>query len=92
MPQLRFRSELSLGNLITILILIVTLAGGWSAMASDTAALKKRMDTVEVKVETIRNNSSDEKAKIAASLAALQTDVGYLRKAMDELRAAQGRK
>jgi DNA anti-recombination protein RmuC len=99
MPQVKFNADLSLGNIITILTLIIGFSAGWQSLNSDVQASKsavtslaQRVATVESKMEASSNASNDEKVKLAAALTQLQTDVQYLRVAVDELKKMRGAK
>lgn len=93
MPQVRFNTDLSLGNVITIITLIVGLTAGWQVMAADVksnkdaiALLDRRLSSTETDVDMALQRLADDRLQVTTLLTELQTDVRYLRSSVDELK------
>ncbi|WP_319495996.1 hypothetical protein [uncultured Cohaesibacter sp.] len=92
MPQIRFNSDLSLGNLLTLLTLLVGMASGWQIMASSIQENRRMIDTLstrieksEGKIDTTIKNLSDERVELARALAELKTELRNLKDAVASL-------
>ena len=98
MPKLEFDPKFSLGNIITIIVLGVSLVGGWftlvgtsSTNARDIASVSQRVTVLEGSLAELIREMSNEKVDQTRILTQLQTDMSYTRAAVEELRQAQVR-
>lgn len=92
MPTIKFNPEISVTSLITILTLVVSVVGGWTLLSASVNASAARIDTLERKFEEAATTAlAQREAAVAAqldltrTLTELQTDVRYLREAVDAL-------
>jgi peptidoglycan hydrolase CwlO-like protein len=98
MPPVNFRPDLSFGNIITIVTMIVGLTIGWQVMASDVkenrtdlTKLESRVTNTETKLEKLVNDASEQRVQLTTVLTELRADMRYLRQSMDELKQAEGK-
>lgn len=96
MPPIRFRPDLSFGNIITIVTVIVGLTVGWQVMAADVRSNRANIDTLDLRVTATERRLSDtldrmseERVQMTQILTELRADVRYLRLAVDELKGQQ---
>lgn len=95
MPKIEFDPKLSIGNVVTIAMLALSLAGGWftlvgtmSANAKDIQNVTERVSAIEANITEMVRQLNAEKVDQTRILTQLQTDMSYTREAVDEIRRA----
>ena len=81
--NVNFKPDFSFGNLITIGMLVVSIAGGWALLSTTVKANTARIERIEAQQEAQRTTSSQVQLEVVKALTELQTDVRYLRQAVD---------
>lgn len=92
MSSVKFSPEISLGGVVTILTLLVSIAAGWTVLsatveanANRIVALERRADAVETAVSNQREQALQVQIDLARTLTELQSDMRYLRRSVDHL-------
>lgn len=95
MPKLEFDPKFSLGNIVTVGLLIISLVGGWFNLTNGVGTNAKEIDAVKTRVSHIESSLADlirglgsDKIEQTRILTQLQTDMSYTRAAVEELRQA----
>lgn len=93
-----WRPDISLGNILTIITLIVGVALGYQQIASAIAHQGELIDKLEVKVNTqltdtqnLNRMRGDDRLEVTRILVEMQTDMRYLRTQVEALTRAQQR-
>jgi len=77
MPEIKWRPDLSLGNVLVLVTMLVTLASGWATAQARDDEHDRRLLNLEHDVDIERSRNLE----ILQRLAAMQADIGYLRTA-----------
>lgn len=92
----KLSKEISLGNLLSMLTMIVGLAIGWQTIVSTTTAnataiskLDQRLTKAEEKVDNTLTTIAGDRVELTKALTELQADLRYLRQAVDKLQASR---
>ena len=87
-----FKSDISLGNVLTIVAMAVAIAMGWQAMNSAVAEMDRKVLRVEQKAEKIENDAERLRDKVEArelatqsAVAEIKTDLRYVRQSLDDI-------
>lgn len=80
-----FRPDLSLGNLITIVTVIIGLVTTWTAMAARLTQVEKDTTALTAKVEKQAVDTANDKLLYTRVLAEIQTDMRYIRGQLDRV-------
>ena len=90
MPQLRL--DISLGNILTILTMVIAAALGWQQLASALELHATRIDKLEMRIgvvsaetQALAKTRSDDKLEVTSVLVELRTDIRYMRAQLDAL-------
>jgi hypothetical protein len=96
MPEIKWRGDISLGQVITILTMLIGATIAWQtivlrveANANDIAALAARVDKQELVVQRALSEAQTDRLSQTEILTELRTDMRYLRSAIDTLSKAQ---
>jgi hypothetical protein len=94
MPKLDFDPKFSIGNVVTVALLLVSLVGGWFNLTNGVGTNAKEILSVSQRVTVLESSLSDlirqlgqDKVDQTRILTQLQTDMSYTRAAVEELRA-----
>ena len=90
MPNIKFNTEVSITGLITILTLIVSLAGGWALLSTNVKSNADRIAALELRTSKAADDDRTAQLELVKTLTELQTDVRYLRQAVDTFTKQQG--
>lgn len=90
MPNIKFNTEVSITGLITILILIVSLTGGWALLSTNVKSNADRIAVLELRTSKAADDDRTAQLELVKTLTELQTDVRYLRQAVDTFTKQQG--
>jgi hypothetical protein len=92
MPHLEFDPKFSIGNVITVGMLIVSLVIGWGALTSSVTSNAQEIQQVSTRVSVLETGLAalirelaSEKVDQARILTQLQTDMSYTRVAVEKL-------
>lgn len=92
MPHLEFDPKFSIGNVITVGMLIVSLVIGWGTLTSSVSSnaqeikqVSTRVSVLETGLATLIRELANEKVDQARILTQLQTDMSYTRVAVEKL-------
>ena len=95
MPKLEFDPKFSIGNVVTVGLLIISLVGGWFTLTGNVNTNAKEITSVSIRVTNLETSVADlvrqlssEKVDQTRILTQLQTDMSYTRAAVEELRSA----
>jgi hypothetical protein len=87
-----FKSDISLGNVLTIVAMTVAVAMGWQALSSAVAEMDRKVLRVEQKADKIEGESERLRDKVESrelatqrSVTEIQTDLRYVRQSLDYL-------
>lgn len=93
MPRLQFENKITLSGLIQIGLLVVAIVGGYFTMvnkidsaATEIVGLKEADATIRKEAAELRVQVSDDRLTTRETLAELKTDVGYIRRYVEEER------
>lgn len=96
MPRVRFSPDFTVGNIITLLVLAVSVIGGWftlhNSVSANTLAIENNSQAIrEVRgdVRTLETSALTSQVELTRILTELQADVRYLRQTIDALGARQ---
>lgn len=96
MPRVQFNPEINYGHILTLLALMVSLAGGWFVLTNTVAQNTLRLDTVETNVAELSTQVAEDRAvaisrqiELARTLTQMQADLTYLRDALDRQEASR---
>jgi hypothetical protein len=96
MPEIKWRGDISFGQVITILTMLIGATIAWQtivlrveANANDIAALAARVDKQELVVQRALSEAQTDRLSQTEILTELRTDMRYLRSAIDTLSKAQ---
>ena len=85
--------KISMGNILSILTIISGLTVGWFTMAQsvdinakDVASLERRVTKAEEAIAKLSDNLQGDRLALNTVLTQLQSDVRYMRDAIDELK------
>lgn len=92
MPHLEFDKRLSLGNIITVGALLVTMATAWATLGESQRSQGRQLVNIDARVDAVESQASelsqriaDERVEQTRLLTELQADVRYMRAAIDDL-------
>ena len=92
MPEIKWRPEISFGQVITLATMLIGAAIAWQtivlrveANAKDIASLSVRVDKQEVVVQRALAEAQADRLSQTEILTELRTDIRYLRSAIDTL-------
>lgn len=95
MPKLEFDPKFSIGNVVTVALLIISLVGGWFTLTSNVSTnareivtVTSRVSELEKSVAALVRDLQNDKLDQTRLLTQLQTDMSYTRAAVEELRQA----
>jgi hypothetical protein len=95
MPKLEFDPKFSIGNIVTIGLLIASLVAGWfnltgsvSSNAREIITVSDRVTTLETNLNALIKEINGERLTQTRLLTQLQTDMSYTRAAVEDLRSA----
>ncbi len=74
-----WKSEVSLGNILTALTLVVTLAVTWGIVTNRVDAQEMRLQELTERVRAVDADAQRERVRLTELLTELRTDVRYLR-------------
>src|SRR3990172_8292101 len=90
-----FNPEVSIGNLLSAVVVIVGLAIGWQTLAGvtqsnakDITAVAIRVTALEVSLASILRDINADRLAQTRMLTELQTDMRYTRQAVEDIRTA----
>lgn len=93
MPRLEFDPKFSIGNLVTVAMLVVSLISGFFMLTGNVATNAREIATVASRVDVLERSMADlirqlgtDKVDQTRILTDLQADMRYTRAAVDELR------
>lgn len=86
MPDIKWSSQLSLGNILTIVTMLLALATGWQAMKSEVLAQVGRLDRAEARIAAVEQTQrqaaadlADQRLQLAQTLADIRADLRVIR-------------
>lgn len=92
-----FKSDISLGNVLTIGAMTVALAMGWQALSSAVAEMDRKIVRVEQKADKIEGDAERLREKVEnrelatqRAVTEIQADLRYVRQSLDYLVRANG--
>lgn len=95
MPKLEFDPKFSIGNVVTVGLLVLSLVGGWftltgnvSTNAKEIASVSQRVSVLESSLAELIRGLGNDKVEQTRILTQLQTDMSYTRAAVEDLRSA----
>ena len=95
MPKLEFDPKFSIGNVVTVALLIISLVGGWFTLtgnvttnAREITNVSNRVTTLETNLNALIKEINGERLTQTRLLTQLQTDMSYTRAAVEDLRSA----
>lgn len=95
MPKLEFDPKFSIGNVVTVALLIISLVGGWFTLtgnvttnAREIVNVSTRVSELEKSVAALVRDLQNDKLDQTRILTQLQTDMSYTRAAVEDLRSA----
>lgn len=95
MPKLEFDPKFSIGNVVTVGLLIISLVGGWFTLtgnvttnAREIVNVSSRVTELEKSVAALVRDLQSDKLDQTRILTQLQTDMSYTRAAVEDLRQA----
>lgn len=95
MPKLEFDPKFSIGNVVTVALLMISLIGGWFNLTNGVGTNAKEIDAVKTRVSHIESSLAEmirglgnDKVEQTRILTQLQTDMSYTRAAVEDLRSA----
>lgn len=94
MPKVELSPTLSLGNVLTIITLILSLAGTWVVLSSDVAKNSARLDALQMQVQEAKDAAKEQansQIEAVELMTQMRTDIRYLRQAVERLTANQSR-
>lgn len=87
-----FKSDISLGNVLTIGAMVVAVAMGWQAINSAVAEMDRKIGRVEQKTEKIENDAERLRDKVEtrelatqSAVTEIKTDLRYVRQSLDNI-------
>lgn len=93
MPKLEFDPKFSIGNVVTVALLIISLVGGWFTLtgnvttnAREIVNVSSRVSELEKSVAALVRDLQNDKLDQTRILTQLQTDMSYTRAAVDDLK------
>lgn len=92
MPKVEFTPQFSVGNVITIVALVCSLAGGYATIRAITSVNSARLDVLERQLDmavkdarTASERADRNQLELVRTLSAMQADVRYLRQTVESL-------
>ncbi len=96
MDKVRFDPQVSLGSLITTMTLVAGIALGWQSLAASVAVNQQDIARVAAatannaqRLDSLNKEELDRRVQLTKMLAELQTDLRYLRAAVDDIKRGQ---
>lgn len=93
MPKLEFDPKFSIGNIVTIGLLLASLVAGWFNLTGSVSSNAREIVTVSDRVTTLESNLNalireinGERLTQTRILTQLQTDMSYTRAAVEDLK------
>lgn len=93
MPKLEFDPKFSIGNVVTVALLIISLVGGWFTLtgnvttnAREIVNVSSRVSELEKSVAALVRDLQSDKLDQTRILTQLQTDMSYTRAAVEDLK------
>lgn len=91
MPRIDWKFDVSLGNMISVATIIVSITAGWVALQSQSEAQADRLTKLETRVSGAENRAElsareaqTERVRLTEILSELRTDIRYLRRAVEQ--------
>jgi hypothetical protein len=92
-----FKSDISLGNVLTMIAMAVAVAMGWQALTSAVAEMDRKVTRVEQKADKIEGEAERLRDKVESrelatqrAVTEIQTDLRYVRQSLEYLVRANG--
>lgn len=86
MTDFRIQGGVTWGNIISILTTIVLMVAMYQTVATTAADNAKRLDKAEAAQDQLRTDFNSDRLSNTGILVGLQSDMNYLKAAVDELR------
>lgn len=92
MPNIAWRMDFSVGNLLTMLTMVGGLIIGWQTIVTDVRANTNEIDLIDARLTKQENrfqqwidSAQSERVRQTEILAELRTDLKYLRQAISDM-------
>ncbi len=98
MPMINWKLDLSLGNVITVITMLVAIITTWTALQArveaqdlQTKLLETRIFKVEEDTKHQLADTQDDRLRVTETLTEMRTDIRYLRSMLEQLAHSQQR-